>query len=277
VTSRVRVATTLRVSYPDLRTEENGIVDALRAVGLNPELVAWYEIDPAPGGTPILVRTTWDYPEYVDDFRDWLTALESSQIPVLNPVPLIRWNLTKQYLFDLARYGAAIVPSDFIPANAYVPASDHDRVLKPVIGVGSLGAQLVKAGSGVTAECDSILSPFITGVYDGERSVFVVDGEVVYCVRKTPASSDWRVQPQYGGRYEIEPAPPAEVVAAALDAFEAARRAIGDIGYLRVDLLRSDDSRWRVLEAEAIEPSLYCAQSPVVANAVAALVRRRWF
>ena len=45
----------------------------------------------------VLFRTTWDYFERIDEFRNWMTKA-SSQTKFINSYELITWNLNKKYL-----------------------------------------------------------------------------------------------------------------------------------------------------------------------------------
>ncbi|MEJ7585896.1 MAG: hypothetical protein WKF43_17840, partial [Acidimicrobiales bacterium] len=124
---------------------------------------------------------------------------------------------------------------------------------------------------------EAVVNPFLPKVADGERSVFVVEGRVVSVFRKTPSPDDWRVQPEWGGRYELEDDVPTGVIATAATAYAATDEIVGQgtLCYLRVDLIEREDDEWLVVEVECIEPNLYSVVTPTVADAVAAAVRRR--
>lgn len=275
----ILLATTRRVDFPDLVDETDGAVRALDALGLRSTPAAWHDegIDWSTSAV-VLIRTTWDYPEFIDDFCVWLDHLDTHDAVVINPTTVIRWNLRKTYLIDLEQRGVEIVPVEFAPAGTEVRAGAARLVTKPVIGVGSNGARLLEPRERYKVESDSLVSPFQERIMEGELSVFIVDGAPVHTIRKLPSVTDWRVQPQWGGRYTSEEHPPEGAMAAALHAFEVIEARFADgsgLCFLRVDLVQSDRGTWRVLEVEAIEPSFYTAQTPAIVDAVARSVRRR--
>ena len=49
-----------------------------------------------------ILRAPWDYPYDVPGFTTWLDAMERVGLHLLNPPSLVRWNLNKRYLLDLA-------------------------------------------------------------------------------------------------------------------------------------------------------------------------------
>ncbi|MEM7517795.1 MAG: hypothetical protein AAF368_12845 [Planctomycetota bacterium] len=103
-----------------------------------------------------------------------------------------------------------------------------------------------------------LAQPFMPSVLEeGEYSLFFFGGEYSHTVLKTPASGDFRVQEEHGGLIRgVEPEPgQVEAAGRVLDAVEH------DLLYARVDLVRDAaamaDERWRLMEIELIEPSLY--------------------
>ena len=44
-----------------------------------------------------MIRSTWDYVERLARFATWLDELEANDVVVHNPLPLLRWNLSKRY------------------------------------------------------------------------------------------------------------------------------------------------------------------------------------
>lgn len=275
--ARLLVATTLRSDHPDFDDENRAAADALADLGLRPQLQPWHTgSDEWARADLVLVRTPWDYSEHLADFEAWLEKLEDADIPVINPVRFLRWNMRKTYLFDLASEGVSIVPADFVPAGGMIEASDAERVVKPVVGAGGFGTELLGAGMIRRVTVDSLVNPFLPRVVEGECSVFIVDGEVVRVFKKLPDGDDFRVQLQWGGKYLLDHEPRSEAVDEARRAYEAADRLTGGgLVYLRVDLLQDDAGEWRVLEAEGVGPSLYPTVDTGVAGALADAISRR--
>ena len=90
------------------------VVDAAFAArGIGVDRAAWDDpsVDWA-GYDLVVVRNPWDYPERLEPFLTWLEDV--GNLPAFhNPGPLIRWNLDKRYLDDLAMRGVPIVPTRF--------------------------------------------------------------------------------------------------------------------------------------------------------------------
>lgn len=275
--ARLLVATTLRSDHPQFHDENRATADALADLGLRPELLPWHtSLDTWLTADVVLVRTAWDYSDHLEDFLDWLDDLEYEGVPVINPIRFLRWNIDKSYLLDLAAEGVSIVPASVIPAETLIAAADRRRVVKPLTGAGGVGTRILEPGDTLWTEVDTILNPYVAGVTDGERSVFVIDGEPIIVFTKVPDREDFRVQLEWGGTYSVETDPDPALVEEARRAYEAADRLTGGgLVYLRVDLLRGDDGRWLVLEAEGLEPSLYPAVDDTVVKALADAVSKR--
>src|SRR5687768_8849151 len=90
------------------------LVDGFSAAGLTASVVLW--TDPAIPWSEfdlVIIRSPWDYPERPDDFLAWLDRV-ASVVPVLNSPELIRWNIDKTYLRDIAAISdVPLVPTTF--------------------------------------------------------------------------------------------------------------------------------------------------------------------
>lgn len=224
----------------------------------------------------VVVRSTWDYSERIDEFLAWGEALGSR---VLHGHPVFAWNTHKGYLAELAAAGVPIVPSEVAVAPEQVRAlvgRAGTWVVKPAVGAGGVGVELVD-GDPWRGEGPGpwVVQPYAESVVDeGEVSVFVIDGEPVAQVAKRPEVGEIRVHERYGGRSIPVPLT-AEATAPALAACAAAERILGvDLVYARVDLLRLD-GRLLVSEVELTEPGLYLDVMPANAVAFAAALARR--
>src|SRR5699024_3195927 len=188
-------ATTLRSDHPDFEDENRATAEALADLGLRPQIQPWHTgLDEWLEADLVLVRTPWDYSEHLDAFEDWLDALENAQIPVVNPIPFLRWNSRKTYLLDLQAQGVEIVPAEFVGAGSTLEAETFDRVIKPIIGAGGFETERLTAGTPRRVTVDSLVNPFLARVEEGECSVFIVDDETVQVFNKVPDGGDFRVQ-----------------------------------------------------------------------------------
>ena len=58
----------------------------------------------------VLIRSTWDYVDHLDDYLAWAEHVESVT-RLLNPASVVRWNTDKRYLAELGTVGIPIVPT----------------------------------------------------------------------------------------------------------------------------------------------------------------------
>jgi glutathione synthase/RimK-type ligase-like ATP-grasp enzyme len=271
---RLALATCERMPgfYPD----DASLVDALRALGVEPVSCAWS--DPAVAWTAfdaVLIRTTWDYFQRPAEFARWLDALP---VPTINPAPLLRWNSDKRYLLELALDGVDVIPSQVVRGDGLRAAlaghAGREVVVKPTISGGAwhtvrgtVGDPAFDAAlATLPVDIDYLIQPFVPEVADaGEWSLLFFAGEFTHAVLKRAARGDYRVQSQYGGTVDVLDPGPSLIAAAqrALDAVEAIGHA--DWAYARVDGVVVDD-RFRVMELEMIEPALFLAGSPHAAE-----------
>ncbi len=285
-----RVALATCLALPDLDVEDQPLVPALRAAGIQGVPLVWN--DPAVDWAAyefVAVRTTWDYPNKVTAFLAWADGVAARR-PLLNPAPLLRWNTDKRYLRDLADRGVPIVPTrwaergDSVDLGRVMSEEGWDEVvLKPVVSAGARRTRLVDrgtlpAGQRFLAEQLTqramMLQPYVREVSTaGELSLLYFNGAFSHAVRKIPAAGDFRVQTEHGGRVESV-APTAGELAAGQRVLDAMA---SDTLYARVDLLPATDGALRLLELEVTEPSMFLrwdAQAPHrFAAAIAARLR----
>jgi glutathione synthase/RimK-type ligase-like ATP-grasp enzyme len=253
----------------------------LHAPRWDDDTVDWSAFDVA------VVRTAWDYPGRRDEFVAW-AARAGGATSLWNPAEVLRWNTHKSYLIELEERGAPVVPTawlargDRADLTALLAARGWQRaVVKPAVASGSDGLRRVgssdREGSvaaqahldALLAEGDVMVQPYLDAVErEGEVSVVLVDGAPTHVVRKTPTVGEFRIQEQFGGRYER----------IGLDGDGAEPAALGrwileasghDFLYARVDLLRDENGAWQLAELEVTEPDLYLALAPDVGTVLA--------
>jgi hypothetical protein len=236
----------------------------------------------------VVIRSTWDYQHHADRFLGVLDTIESSGVRLENGSDVVRWNMRKTYLRELAARGVEIVPTfwrDRLSPGELVPLFEDlksdEAVIKPVMSGNAEGAWRMDRGKAEAlapeieayfADRPLMLQPFERAIVEeGEFSMIYLNGEHSHSILKIPRRGDFRVQEEHGS--EIRPVTPEPALRAAGDAAIAAigRRLL----YARADLVRSGDT-FRVMELELVEPSLYLRTEPGAANrfadAVVALV-----
>jgi glutathione synthase/RimK-type ligase-like ATP-grasp enzyme len=275
-------------AYPELFGDEQALLPALARAGVKARPVVWSDPSvPWARFDRVVLRSTWDYFERIDEFLAWLQRLEEMGVPLVNSPSLVRWNLDKRYLARLEAQGIAIVPTEFVELEArcdlvgLMRARGWERaVVKPAVSGAAYRTYRVALAeaAALQAEVDAILrgsallvQPFMEEIVsEGEWSLVFLDGELSHAVLKTPAAGEFRVQTQYGGSF-TRVTPPAEVVAAAT----AVLRALPEAPlYARVDGVRRG-GRLLLMEAELIEPYLYSPAAPEAIERYARMLARR--
>ncbi len=252
------ILTTDKINFPDLNSENLSIIKTCEKNNICPTLLSWHDFNPElKYSSPILIRTVWDYSEHIEEFREFLLKLKKSSNVVINNVDTILWNIDKTYLFQLEKKGIKIVPAKYYPKGCEIKVIEKS-VLKPTIGLGSQKALLLNENESITVDYDSILTTFRESIYEGEKSIIVIQGKAKLQINKYPNNNDWRVQPQYGGKYKVmdkiddDAAKFAEIVYKTVHSIYPNKNFI----YTRVDMLIFNQ-QYELLEFEAIEPSLY--------------------
>jgi len=295
MTSPPRVCFVTCRDWPDISESDALARDALSDKGVCVEAVPWN----APGArvesfAAAIFRSNWDYHHSPAAFVDWLAACERAGVRFWNEPALIRWNLTKRYLFDLAAAGVPVIPSVMLdgldaPSVAEVMAERgwRDVVVKPVLSASAHGTILIRAdqGEAVARAIEQgairrplLIQPFVETIREqGEWSLIFIDGRFTHAVRKRPAAGDFRVQKQYGG-VAVPAAAPDALVAAGHRALAALPRQTGrPTGpplYARIDGVETAQG-FLVMELELHEPALFFPMAPAAAIAFAEAVIRR--
>jgi len=237
---------------------------ALTAAGLIVEQRVWTDPGDLSGYDLILPLFAWGYQRDVAAWYALLDRLETERLPVVNPVQVLRWNSDKAYLAELAAKGVAVVPTvevaaldDASLAAARVELEADEIVIKPAISGGADGTHRIVAGGSVPGDAlgqRRLVQPLMPGILtDGEYSLFFFGGDFSHAIVKRPASGDFRVQEQFGGREE-----PWEATAVARNLAAAALAAApAPPVYARVDMVGDAAGELRIMELELIEPSLF--------------------
>ncbi|HRP24623.1 hypothetical protein [Thauera sp.] len=262
--------------------EEDLVATALGDLGLRVARRSWSDpdIDWTRCGCA-LFRSTWDYFDRFVEFSPWLDAV-SAQTRLFNDASLIRWNVDKHYLADLAARGVAIVPTRFVERGEAIPLAAimaaegwNEVVFKPAVSGAArltfrVSTDSVAEHEPVFARCVAQEAMMVQAfepaiVDDGELSLIVIDGRATHAIRKTPRAGDFRVQDDHGGTVH------AHTPDAAERAFAEAAVAACPMGplYARVDFVRTAPGAFRLMELELVEPELFFRFHPPAAQVLA--------
>lgn len=264
-----------REDWVEFELEFGALSKACAAEGI--ELVSriWDEPFEADVFSGFMVGTVWDYPPKQQTFLSTLDRLHA-HAPVYNPPHLVRWNIEKTYLRDLANAGAPSIATLWAdradPASieaAFNALGADTIVVKPLVGGGAWRQALITRGGPLPpahelppAAC--LIQPFLPSVPDeGEYSFIFFSGTFSHALQKLPKAGDYRVQSIFGAR-EIVHQPREGEIDLCRKVLKAAETITGeaDLLYARVDMVRGLDGDLAVMELEVIEPYLYPEQGP---------------
>jgi hypothetical protein len=264
-------------------TDDALAIPPLEALGWQVDTLSWRADAEWDAYDVVTVRSTWDYQDHPAAFDAALQRIDASRALLLNPLPLMRWNMRKTYLRELGEAGVPLLPTVWGEspdisrlAGLGEELDAGEVVIKPVVGANADRAWRVPADAGedlLRRVADDyagrafLAQPFVTSVVsEGEFSLVYVGGALSHAILKTPKPGDFRVQEEHGGI--ITPARPEPAL---LRAADAAMAGLPEAPfYARVDLVRTDADGFALMELELIEPALYFRMADGAARRFAA-------
>ena len=241
----------------------------------------------------VVIRSTWDYTLRLDEYLDWIAAVP---VPLFNPEPVVRWNVDKRYLSELAAAGIPVVPTQYVSASC-----DVDEALAVAFADGEAQGQVVvkptvSAGSRDTARHDdrelaridverlvdagrtAMIQPYQRGIETAaETGTVFFDGRFSHGFRKDPMLTGVAAAPDPSARHIARERvgsrrPSQSELAVAERAASWMAERFGRLAYLRVDLVPGTAGPL-VIEVEAVEPSLFFTTDPTAADRFVAVLR----
>jgi O-ureido-D-serine cyclo-ligase len=293
--SRRPIAIVTARAARDLDEDLPPLLGALASRRLPAEVVEWDDaaVDWSRYALALL-RSTWDYTQRLGEFLAWCERV-AALTRLHNPLEVVRWNVDKHYLGELARRGLAVVPGAYVepgqPAGVALQEflarhAEPELVVKPCVGAGSRDAQRHGRGDteAITAHVERLLAagrsvllqPYLARVdAQGETALIHFDGVFSHAIRKAallrrgsePTRALFapeKIERRAAG--EDERALAAQVLAALPFAMPL---------YARVDLIRDAAGAPCVLELELTEPSLFFDHAPGAAERLVAALAAR--
>lgn len=265
-----RIGLLTSADHPQLTLGEVLLPPALQALGAQVQIcvwddptILWKEFD------VVVVRCPWDYYKKLPAFLRLLDHLEELAVPVLNDVQTLRWNLNKNYLFELEQQGCAVIPGlritpedgRSLPQLLQALGCD-EAVLKPVQSAGAWRTLRLQADQLVAAEQqfaqwrseqDFLLQAFMPEIVnEGEWSLVFFNGVYSHGLLKRVKDGDFRVQSDHGGSVHAMDIPVTIQKQAAAMLQGLTRMPC----YARVDgVIR--DGQLILMELELLEPELF--------------------
>jgi len=223
----------------------------------------------------VIVRSTWNYQDHLDEFLNVLRMIDQSRALLLNPLPLIEWNVNKTYLKDLKKNGIPIIPSLFFEdfdidkvMSSFNTFDSEKVIIKPTVGANADKIMIIKKSDTMNKlkkikdkykNRPFILQPFINSIKkDGEMSLIFFNKGFSHGLSKVPKKGDFRVQEEHGGTLELLKNLDDQII-------NLCKKVLSllpyDCFYSRIDLI-FDRGHPLLMEIEVIEPSLYFNLEP---------------
>lgn len=269
------------------------LLEALERAGASAKAISWHDRETDWSKLDLAVlRTPWDYSQQPTAFDAWLEHA-AVRTRVLNQPELVRWNMDKRYLEELAGAEITVVPTTYHdqvdPLRAALAAhAGQQVVLKPSVSAGSrhtglfaaddpaaleLGLEILKGGRTV------MLQPEVPELSAGrEKALYAIEGHYTHAIAKGALLA--RGGGLRGGDYQESPqlvtAEPAERIFA--DEVLAATSRVTGLAmplYARIDMVDTAQHGLVLLEAELIEPSLNLPLAPETADVLAGAILAR--
>lgn len=284
---------------PALSASDQMLVAPLRELGIHTIAVPWESRETDWRAFDLVVlRSCWNYHRHLDAFRSWLNDLEASDTRLWNPAVVVRWNLDKRYLRDLADAGVSVVPTVWLDAGQPAQLVDildaqgwPHAVIKPRISASAHGIWQTDRASAqerqselehMLATTGALIQPLMPQIAAGEWSLVFFDGRFSHATLKVPSPGEIFVQQRLGGTTQLRQ-PDARLIGQAAMAVQAAIERIhppdSRLLYARVDGL-DVERQLMLMELELIEPGLFldraAPDAPTrFAEAIAAVITRR--
>ena len=228
-----------------------------------------------------IFRTTWDYFERFDEFFTWLKNTKN-KTTFINSSEIIKWNIDKHYLQDLAKNNINIAPTLFIEkgdtitlAQLFEKTNWKEVVLKPAISGAARHTYRINSNNYkehenifqelIKVEC-MLFQKFLKNITIlGEISLIMIGGRYTHAVKKTAKKGDFRVQDDHGGAVDIYQSTKDEIIFAENCLKASPFKPI----YARVDLVYDNNNIISLSELELIEPELWFRNNPMSAKLLA--------
>ena len=268
------------ITRGELDCDDAFLEAALQARGYETALVFWDSQNQAYDGADrcdfYMNRSAFDYHKNIAAFTRWLDDMAQNERVLLNPVDVIKGNLGKQYLSELAAKNITIVASEFIEGDDFQAVQKRiaargwtEIVCKPYVGAAGAGLLRIKTEALTEADLQAfetegkysfLAQDYMSEAADfGELSFVFFGSDLSHTVLKRPASGDYRVNGAFGASCALYE-PSADIMAQARQMM--ARTGLSDhLLYARLDCLVRAGTLY-LSELELNEPWLFFSENP---------------
>lgn len=188
---------------------EMNSVEDLISVGFNIQITNWRRLNLEGVKTDdlIILRSTWDYQQYLSEFISFLNSIKQLQLHCINDVDTMIWNLNKRYMLQFMEMELNVIPtfedSEIEICLQKFPIANQ-FIAKPIYSAGARGLKkLSRKELRFTNLKNHIIQPFFESIIsNGEWSLIYYNGEYSHAILKKAKIGDFRVQHDYGGTYQ---------------------------------------------------------------------------
>jgi hypothetical protein len=205
--------------YPSLSL----VVPELKSRGYPVEVLSWE--DPTIDWSRkfcLFINHVWGYTQKPDPFYEWLEKIKSQNIPLVNAMDFLEWNIHKTYLRDLQEAGIPVIPTLIIPEQSMLTLEDilqqsHDLwrttdiIAKGVVDAGGGGYKHYHPGQETdmahhiemtkSKNRGAVIQPYWPEISQKGELSFVFEGGVLsHSYLKVPALGSDLVQLLHQGR-----------------------------------------------------------------------------
>lgn len=269
----MRIAFATYSDYPDITADDDLAARELHRRGVEVVPAVWTGTRP-DALDAVVLRSCWDYHHAPGRFADWVAATEQEGIPLLNAAAVVRWNLHKGYLKELAARGTAIPQTIWVERGAAPDLRElllahgiEEAVVKPAVSLSAHNTWRTSVDQAricqhhfeyLTAAGDVMVQAYVNEVASrGEISFVFLGGAYSHAIVKRPRAGDFRVQMDHGGTRAVWNAPADQVT----QAQQIVDLVDHPLVYARVDAV-DVAGRLVLMELELIDPVLFLAYAP---------------
>lgn len=284
---RKRLALITWSGLPQGAESERLMLPYLADAGIETQIVDWC----SAGGDfskcdLVVLRSCWDYHLRGNEFTEWLRRA-AREVPILNDLETILWNLNKFYLREMPAIGIEIAPTVFVNGGPITSSAWQEirswkkSVVKPAVSASAhktwlFDSEALPDENELKSKMQGeafLIQQFISEIEtQGEISFIYIDGGYNHAVLKCPAAGDFRVQKEHGGSAELFYPSPALLDQA--NQIASTVRQVRESLYCRIDAV-ARNGKLVLMELELIEPELFLGLAEGTAKRFAEAIVRR--
>jgi Prokaryotic glutathione synthetase, ATP-grasp domain len=254
---------------PLITNDDQLVADELKKLGIEVMPIIWERDIELESFNLIVIRSCWNYHLKLQEFIKWLDKIDDKKIKLFNPSNIVRWNLNKKYLAELANQGV------IVPKTIWVKQGDtsnlasilksneiEEAVIKPTVSLSAYNTWRTSTNTALQDQDkfakqveieELMIQLFVREIMtEGELSFVFLDGQYSHAVRKRAKEGDFRVQSDFGGT-KIEINPSDKQVEQIMKVYSLIKE---PLMYARIDVVEVQ-GQMSLMEVELIDPELY--------------------